>query len=316
MSGPGVKCPCCGYAGPAKGRACVTGGPEMCRTCPAPGECPNGPACIGPGAGQRAIDEIDRADRAAGPDAPGTELAVHLESVLATPDGDLTADEAAHRIHGCMEMLRALSTAAETQIVEWFWVIRNHHPDQAAFDAFVAGHGLDRLFAPADAWAMALAWDAGRRNRLLRSNLGSQPMVVAKAVRMFIEHGEEARIERLDESDTVTAAIVTAPPRLQQKKIRALVDAQRKLDLVGGAGTAPEPPPAPPGTDLAAGMEALLDVVRELDRLGATLPELLVADRANRARRERIPSITDLAMGSLERIADAAREAEERFQAP
>lgn len=317
MSG---KCPCCGFDGPADKRACVAGGEDFCRSCPAPGECPNGAGCIGPGAGARWLDGIERDPLDTNP-APGRDLAVQVETALAAPGGAraLTAVAAAQRIHGCVQMLRELSTAAENQIMEWFWVIRSHCPDRAAFDAFLVAQGLDADFTSENAWAMAIAWDASRRSRLMRAQVTSEPMRVVEVVQQFIANGQEERLERLDETDAEVAAIIAAPVRTRHKKVRALLEAkrQRSLDLVGG-----EAPRAPEhsgekvnagAVEVAAGMEELQDVVRRLDRLGSILPELLLADGANRARRERIPSITDLAMGSLERIADAASAAGERY---
>ena len=224
-----------------------------------------------------------------------------------------TAIQAVWRIRAWHDAMRTLSAIAEAQVMQACWAIRREHSDRPDFDAFCAAQGLGTIMGAPQAWLMAETWDVARRQRPLRELAADRPTDAIEFVKGFVEAGREEDLRELDEDDRRVVEILAAPPRARRSKIRTLLEShQERLDL-----ESPEPPPPPPPPNVSGELEArvgeLQAAVRTLDRLAEAIPELLLRDAGNRARRERIPLYTDLGVGSLERIASAAGEAAERF---
>ena len=241
-------------------------------------------------------------------DQPTHEISRDMGALLARGEPG-TAIQAVWRIRAWHDAMRTLSAIAEAQVMQACWVIRREHSDRGDFDAFCAAQGLAPIMGAPQAWLMAETWDVARRQRPLRELAADRPTDAIAFVRGFVEAGHEEDLRELDEDDQRVVEILAAPPRARRSKIRALLEShQERLDL-----EPPEPPPPPPPPDVSGELEArvgdLQDVVRSLDRLADVIPELLLRDAGNRARRERIPLFTDLGIGSLERIASAAGEA-------
>ena len=227
-----------------------------------------------------------------------------------------TPVQAAQRICAVHDVMVSLSVVAQIQVMESCHVIRAHHPDREAFDAFLREQGVDVVLPPDEAWAMALTHDVQRRHRTVRDVVSTRPAQAMQWVKGFVDVAAEDRLDALDEQDRDLVALLHGPPRRLRQKVRVALAAER--------GEAPSPPPPaprplpdptvpPPG--IAGHVDALHDCVRELERLAAAISRNLPPDHPDhgaavalaRRHRERITLLADLAFNALERIADCAR---------
>ena len=247
-------------------------------------------------------------------DQPTHEISRDMGALLARGEPG-TAIQAVWRIRAWHDAMRTLSAIAEAQVMQACWVIRREHSDRGDFDAFCAAQGLAPIMGAPQAWLMAETWDVARRQRPLRELAADRPTDAIAFVRGFVEAGHEEDLRELDEDDQRVVEILAAPPRARRSKIRALLEShQERLDL-----EPPEPPPPPPPPTCRASSRRGWGSSRT--RCGPSTgsprpsPSSSCATRGIARGASGSRSITDLGIGSLERIASAAGEAAERFAA-
>lgn len=248
------------------------------------------------------------------PDAPALPSGALAAVTRAAEARFETPREAADAIRAWRHSLRAIGALAEAQVMAACWTIRQHHPTREAMSAFVAAE-CGGAISPDRAWLLAETWNACRRQRVLRAVASSQPAEAIAFVREFtaaVSEPGQPSLTELDEDDRDVVSILSAPPRRRRERIRALLAARRR-DPAPQAEAAPEPPSEPeaptPATvtaQVGAAINGLQRAETDLAAAEDRLSGAIAVHGLNEAQRARILRLTDMAVATLDRLADAA----------
>ena len=220
-----------------------------------------------------------------------------------------TPERAAASIRAWRDMLAAIGTIAELQVMEALAVIRRHLPERDRFDVFCSEH-LDGVLDPDDAWNRALTWEVSGRQRALKEFARTSPAEATAFVRDFAAALGPARIDQLDDDDREVAELLAAPPRTRRQRLRELVATRR---AVTSASTAPgelqlvSPSPAAPTPPKAGAVRAALERSVRAQTEAAKQIEGLCAEPGalSASTRSRMLLLIDTGFDALEKIAAA-----------
>ena len=221
------------------------------------------------------------------------------------------AHEAASRIRMAYEVGRGVMKMVEATMMEGFWVIRQEVPGED-FGSFVEQH---TPFDREQAGRMVETWRVARKRRDLRELAQQRPDEALQLVAASIDAG--VRIE--DASDEQVQHILAKPPRVRHSAIKRLIEsadrpspgaearieaAEAERDAAVEALQEERKLAGHQSARTAAMVEALQARERELAELSMDAQIALDAETPEPVR-ERVLALTDSAMESIERIAEA-----------
>ena len=255
-----------------------------------------------------------------GPGREVAEVAKRQADALPRP---ASAYAAVETIRVCFSLARALWEPLQARVMEACWVIRNEHPDEDDFNAFVAGQ-LVGTIEPEKAWLAAETWDGARQNRGLRELAVDRPSDALDFVAEFVRVGQQ---EQLKDPEGETGAraleILSSPARKRNRMLGDLLDAERaakeqrhpddvrtieqqEAEIVDLRGRV-DPRPTP--------RQTLREILSELQRIDGELAEVAErlatsADSADEALRLQLQVAADSIDGRSQDISAALLDSE------
>ncbi len=249
---------------------------------------------------------------------------VHLTETGTREIERLPALAAAGRILAWRDVLVAIGTVAEVQIMAACWAIRREHPDQKDFGDFVY-RALPSAMTPTRAWQLADLWSIARRHRpaleLVNGNPRRAELFIADFARTLdvdrTEDGDpdlgpdereivdlmmkrgKARREGLK---AIAAERQAARQRRHPDDVARIAELEAERDV---RAAAPEPPPA---QRAAAALQTFADQEAALVDTARAIRELCAAGAFSEHMRQRLLRIADNANSTVAVIADAVHE--------